>query len=116
MQAIQEQVAGLVDEESGTRKLQDGRETLLHHLYRSDLPPSEKTASRLSHEGIAVVGAGSETAGIAMSFSTFHLLDNPDKLSKLRNELVRALPDPEVIPEWKEVEKLPYLVGDSMSS
>lgn len=62
-----------------------------------------------------VVGAGSENAWIAMSVSTFHLLDNPEKLSKLRNELVKALPDPSVIPEWKEVEQLPYLVRYSIS-
>ena len=115
MQAIQEQVAELMDEKSGRRKLQERKETLFHYLLQSDLPPIEKTATRLSREGIVVVGAGSETAGIAMSVSTFHLLDNPDKLSKLRDELVKALPDPNVIPEWKEVEKLPYLVRYSIS-
>lgn len=115
MQAVQEQVAELMDEKSGRRKLQERKETLFHHLLQSDLPPNEKTATRLSREGIVVVGAGSETAGIAMSVSTFHLLDNPDKLSKLRDELVKALPDPNVIPEWKEVEKLPYLVRYSIS-
>ena len=116
MQAIQDQVAGLMDEESGGGKLHEGAETLFHHLYQSDLPPKEKTATRLSTEGIVVVGAGSETAGLAMSVSTFHLLDNPKKLSRLRSELVRALPDPDVVPEWKEVEKLPYLVRCSISS
>ncbi len=102
--------------ESGRRKLQESKETLFHHLYQSDLPPNEKTATRLASEGIIVVGAGSETAGIAMTVPTFHLLDNPNKLSKLRSELVKALPDPNVIPEWKEVEKLPYLVRYSLSS
>ena len=62
-----------------------------------------------------VVGAGSETAGIAMSLSTFHLLDNPEKLSKPRIELVKMPPNTNVIPELKEVEKLPYLVRYSIS-
>ena len=110
MQAVQEQVAEFLVEESGRRKLQKGKDTLFHQLYQSDLPPDEKTATRLSQEGIVVVAAGSETAGIAMSVSTFHLLENPDKLSKLRSELVKAMPDPDIIPQWKEVEKLPYLV------
>lgn len=92
-----------MDEKSGRRKLREGKETVFHHLYQSDLPPKEKTATRLSREGIVMVGAGSETAGIAMSVSTFHLLDNPDKLSKLRSELVTALPDPNVIPGWGEL-------------
>ena len=98
-----------MDEKTGRRKLEEGKETLFHHLYQSDLPPKEKTTTRLSREGIVVVGAGSETAGIAMSVSTFHLLDNPDKLSKLRSELVKALPDPYVIPEWSKLSIPTYL-------
>lgn len=83
MQAVQEQVAEHMDEKSRRGKLQAGKETLSHHLHQSDLPPNEKTATRLSREGIAVVGAGSETAGFAMSVSIFDLLDNLDKPSNL---------------------------------
>ena len=44
-----------MDEKTGRRKLEEGNETLFHHLYQSDLPPKEKTATRLSREGIVVV-------------------------------------------------------------
>lgn len=42
MQAVQEQVAGLMDEKSGRKKLQERKATLSRHLYQSDLPPEEK--------------------------------------------------------------------------
>ena len=40
---------------------------------------------------------------------TFHLLVNPDKLRRLKDELAAALPDPNAVPTNAEVERLPYL-------
>lgn len=44
-----------------------------------------------------------------MSAITYHVLANPDKLSKLKKELAVATPDPNSLPTLAEVEKLPYL-------
>lgn len=100
MQAVQEQVAELMDEQSVRRKLQEEKETFSHDLYQSDLPPNEETRTPLSREGIEVVWAVTEITGIAMLVSIFYPLDKLIKLSKLTNGLVDALLDLDVIPGW----------------
>lgn len=59
------------------------------------------------------MGAGSDTVANTLAMTTFHLLDNPDKLAKLVEELERAMPDPEKPARLTVVEKLPYLVGNA---
>ena len=66
--------------------------TVFHALLESDLPPEEKSSWRLWQEGQTIIGAGSETTANTLSVIHFHLLDNPDALSKLRAELQEALP------------------------
>lgn len=39
---------------------------------------------------------------------TYHLLVNPDILSKLKKELADAIPDPKIPPTCQQVENLPY--------
>ncbi|KAI9705095.1 MAG: hypothetical protein M1836_006878 [Candelina mexicana] len=71
--------------------------TIFHELLNDkDLPPQEKTISRLSDEGQVVVFAGSETTAHTLSAIHFHLLDNPSKLERRRKNwkrryLIRAL-------------------------
>ena len=87
-----------------------GRPTLFHHLFHSNLPPSEKTVAHISREGIVVVGAGSDTTGVALTVTTFHVLNKPKVLAKLKEELTGALPDPQASwPTLSELERLPYL-------
>lgn len=40
---------------------------------------------------------------------TYHLLANPDKLKKLKEELAAAIPDPKTPPDYGVMERLPYL-------
>ena len=42
---------------------------------------------------------------------TYHLLANPEVLSKLKAELETAVPNPSVLPTCAQVENLPYLTG-----
>lgn len=108
MQAIEAQVADIMKEPS-RNTIGNGRPTLFHHLLQSNLPQHEKTVEHLSQEGVSVVAAGSDTTGIALTVTTFHLLDNSDILARLKNELIEALPDPQATPAWSDLEKLPYL-------
>ena len=41
----------------------------------------------------------------------FHVLDNPDILCRLREELIDAIPDPANLPRLSEPGKLPYLTA-----
>jgi cytochrome P450 len=83
--------------------------TIFYELLQSDLPPEEKNFEHLWKEGQNLVGAGGETVANALSFTTFHLLNNPDKLKKLKDELEKAMPNKYEQWDLPAAEKLPYL-------
>lgn len=88
--------------------------TVFQELISGPLPATEKDTRRLQDEAQLVVAAGVTTTGWALTTATFHLLDNPATLAKLRAELAAALPDTTTTASslsWTELEKLPYLTG-----
>lgn len=85
--------------------------TIFHELLESDLPPSEKGVQRLGDEAQTILGAGLETTAWALTVATFHILDNPSILKKLRHEIEQVMRDPYDRVEWQQLEKLPYLTG-----
>jgi len=84
--------------------------TILHELLSSDLPPEEKTDSRLGDEAQLVVAAGLVTTSGALTVGLFHVAQNPIILHKLREELA-SQSSPDTILDWHKLEKLPYLNG-----
>ncbi|KEY64672.1 hypothetical protein S7711_02872 [Stachybotrys chartarum IBT 7711] len=101
-----------IDDVLGHRNLdakQSAMPTLFHDILQSKLPPQELERDRLSDEALSVVGAGTETVSNALTVGTFHILNSPEVLEKLKKELNEAIPDPRTIPTWSELEKLPYL-------
>lgn len=85
--------------------------TIFHELLKSDLPPREKAAHRLADEGIVLVIGGMETTRWALAVMCFHVLDNPEILKALKQELFAAWPKMDVVPTLQELEKLPYLTA-----
>jgi len=85
--------------------------TIFHALLDSDLPPEEKGVERLTEEAHTIVAAGQETLSLMLTFITFHLLSNPTLLRKLKEELTKAIPNPDVITPEATLAKLPYLTG-----
>jgi cytochrome P450 len=122
LQKINPQAASLVEWQREVRKQVDdillaSREgkkaegTIFQALLDSDLPQQEKTADHLQDEGQTVIAAGSETTAKALSIITFHLLQDKNKLQRLRKELRSVMPTPNSQASWTALEKLPYLVG-----
>ena len=82
--------------------------TVFHALRDDpDLPAEEKSLPRLTAEAISLVGAGTLTAGHMLSITMYHLLANPQILSKLQQELERASADGSA--NLQALEQLPYL-------
>ena len=85
--------------------------TLFRELLQSNLPPQEKSIIRLMQEAQSVIGAGLTTTSWALAVASFYIINEPDISHKLREELVRAMPDPSKPLAWAQLEKLPYLSG-----
>ena len=85
--------------------------TVFEVLLASSLPPKELTQTRLQHEAVSIVGAGSDTTREMPSTIAYHVLANPGTHRKLRDELHTAIPDPSQIPTWAQLQQLPYLTA-----
>ncbi|KAK4862903.1 hypothetical protein LT330_003036 [Penicillium expansum] len=97
------------DGNSADDKVSVPQGTLFHALLDSKLPPEEKAPGRLSQEVFTVISAGGETTAKNLTTLTFHLLNNPDKLQRLRDELNRL--DPDGTATLVEYETMPYLTS-----
>ncbi|KAI1137896.1 cytochrome P450 [Hypoxylon sp. FL0543] len=85
------------------------RQTIFGELLNSDLPQQEKSVARLTREATSVLGGGTETLSWTLSVLTYFLLTQPRILSKLNDELRMAVSDPQNLPPFSVLEKLPYL-------
>ncbi|KAM0327101.1 hypothetical protein ACHAQA_006229 [Verticillium albo-atrum] len=85
------------------------RPTVFGDLLQSELVDHEKRPERLADEAVSIVGAGTETTSWALAVITYHLLDKPELLTKLRKELSEVVKDTRHLPAWTVLEKLPYL-------
>lgn len=84
--------------------------TIFHDLLASSaLPPQEKAVERLAHDGQILCQAGTLTTSNALCVAVFHLLDQPDCLRRLRNELHAAVPDAGGVMSMSDLQQLPYL-------
>ncbi|KAH6681450.1 cytochrome P450 [Halenospora varia] len=89
--------------------LKKGRQRSIFYELRDnqDLPPSERSLSRLKSEGVLLVMAGTESASKSLAITHFYLLHHKDVLARVRAEL-QTIPYPA---PWSELQKLPYLNG-----
>jgi cytochrome P450 len=85
--------------------------TIFHALIDSDLPLEEKGVERLTDEADTIIAAGQETLSLILTFITYHLLSNPTILQTLKEELAKAIPDPNVVTLEATLSNLPYLTG-----
>lgn len=85
------------------------QKTVLWELAHSgSLPDSEKSFHRLAVDGNNILAAGFETTGTTLSHLTYGVLSNPNIQKRLYEELVEAIPDPNHMPNYLVLEKLPY--------
>src|SRR5256714_11967248 len=83
--------------------------TLFKQLLDSDLPREDITVQRLAEEAQTVVAAGQVTTSHFLKMTSFHILDNPEILRKLKEELKPVMPSDGSLPPLLKLEQLPYL-------
>lgn len=92
-----------------TSKLE--KPTLIEAIAGPKVPEHLKTPQRLMNDGFALTIGGTETTARSLAVGMYHLIDRPEILSKLREELKQVMPTPDSRPTWNELEKLPYMVS-----
>lgn len=96
--------------ESGKKEQQQVESVnVFEELLKSDLPEREKDVGHLTDNGLVLVAAGADTSARLLAVLAYHVLSNADVLSHLKHELWEVMPDITTIPEWRELEALPYL-------
>lgn len=85
------------------------KNTIFEGILNSKLPDEEKSIPRLAHEAQLVVFAGEGSTAYTLQAAIHQLLANPAVFHKVKAEITAALPDPEEVPSFAKVEKLPYL-------
>lgn len=85
---------------------------LVDHLLSKPLPgpPSEKSHKRLAQEFQVLIGAGSDQIALVLSAVIFYSLKNPEILKKIKAELKEYNVDGDNLPDYRELERLPYMV------
>lgn len=78
-------------------------------LLNSDLPPQEKMPKRIAYDTNAAALAGPQSTATCLSNIVYHLIKHPEIAQKLKEEVQANVPDPNEIPSWPSLEKLPYL-------
>jgi cytochrome P450 len=86
--------------------------TIYHRLMDADAYQNKAVPSALSlyQESQALMFAGTDTVGAALMVGTHRLLKNPEKMQKLKAELVALWPSLEKAgPGLRDLENFPYL-------
>ncbi|EUC29264.1 hypothetical protein COCCADRAFT_40322 [Bipolaris zeicola 26-R-13] len=83
--------------------------TVFHELLKSSMSRSELTQEMMEHEAQSFVGAGIDTTKTALTVGSFWILQTPGVKARLREELEKAMPNPDELLPLTKLEKLPYL-------
>ena len=90
-----------------------GNKNVFHEMRDSKhLPTEDKQFNYYQSEAGSFVGAGTETTASALTTLTYFVLENPEVLRKLREELRTVMPvGQKGLPPTSTLEGLPYLVS-----
>lgn len=117
---LHQRVTNLVEEhtaQTAEEKAPNGPEeedlpsTVFTSMLNADVPPPEKSVSRLTEEAFTLTGAGTMTTANALNSIAYYVLSQPGCLARLVEELRAAFPDPSAIRSSAELERLPYLTA-----
>ena len=98
-----------VQEIMSERKLQSLKRTVFHEILASNIPAQDKSLERLTQEAVLINGAAVETTTWTLTVASCYVLCSPSINRRLRKELRTAMPNPDHILPWHELENLPYL-------
>ena len=72
---------------------------------------SKTTMNEITEEALILEGAGTDSTAQALEAATFYILNDPHITARLKEELIKAIPDPLNIPPLPKLKEIKYLVG-----
>ena len=89
-----------------------GQKTIFYDMLTNDqVRQEEKETEHLVTEAQVVVAAGIVTTAHTLSTIAFYVLNNPEVLKRLQQELAAVMGDTNSKPSWQVLEGLLYLVS-----
>lgn len=85
--------------------------TIFHDILSSKLPDHEKESHRLKDDAQLLIGAGTLTTSWTLTLATFHLLENPSILRRLKDELKTIDPHTRGHLSATALQSLPYFTA-----
>ena len=76
-------------------------------LYRLQFSPIQQ----ITEEALVLEGVGTDSTGQALEAGTVFILSRPDVAQRLKEDLVKAIPDPDKIPPFTKLREPDYLVS-----
>ena len=71
---------------------------------------SKTTRKQITEEALILEGGGTDSTGQALEAATFYVLNDESVHARLRDELFKAIPNPEEIPTLPKLKEIKYLV------
>jgi cytochrome P450 len=68
------------------------------------------TRKAITEEALILEGGGTDSTAQALEAATFYILNDPKVSFRLREELIQAIPDPNVMPPLPKLREIKYLV------
>ncbi|OAA69932.1 Cytochrome P450 [Akanthomyces lecanii RCEF 1005] len=108
---ISEKMHAILNSEK--KQEENSKSVILESLSDERIPAQERTVKRLLDEGLVLTIAGTETSARALSVGIFYMLSNKNIVSRLREEVMNAVPRDQSPDTWtlQQLEPLPFLTG-----
>lgn len=71
---------------------------------------SNTTINEITEEALILEGAGTDSTAQALEAATFYILNDPVVTARLKEELIKAIPDPKNLPPLPKLKEIKYLV------
>jgi cytochrome P450 len=84
--------------------------TMIHGIIGNERH-SKTTVNEITEEALILEGAGTDSTAQALEAATFYILSDPHVTARLKEELIKAIPDPLNIPPLPKLKEIEYLVS-----
>lgn len=83
--------------------------TMIHGIVGNERH-SSTSINEITEEALILEGAGTDSTAQALEAATFYILNDPHVRARLKEELIKAIPDPQNLPPLPKLKEIKYLV------